>query len=154
MAKAIFHSTLRLYRFYAIIRIGGDDMLLTKKGFRKILIMAICYFILASIDIFLWAVFNSMGINENCLLILGIVVYLLCILIVFLGLYAEGKGKLINLGNKLVRNELKPAEFIEQYESLKDSNDLVIKKPDIETLQLLAIAYDSLDDRKKCTCNR
>ena len=123
-------------------------MFLTKKSFRKILIMAICYFLLGSISIFLWFVFNSMGINENFLLFLGIVVYWLCILIVFWGLYAEGKGKLINLGNKLVRNELKPAEFIEQYESLKDSNDLVIKKPGIETLQLLAIAYDSLDDRK------
>ena len=60
-----------------------------------------------------------MGINENFLLILGIIVYLLCILMIFWGRYAEGKGKLINLGNKLVRNELKPAEFILHYESLK-----------------------------------
>ena len=123
-------------------------MFLTKKGFRKILIMAICYFILASIAIFLWAVFNSMGIKENFLLMLGIIVYLLCVLIIFCGRYAEGKGKLVNLGNKLVRNELKPAEFIREYEALKNSSDLVTNKPSIEVLQLVAIAYDSLDDRE------
>ena len=75
-------------------------MFLTKKSVRKILIMAICYFILGSIAIFLWSVFNNMGINENFLLILGIIVYLLCPLIILWGRYAEGKGKLINLGNK------------------------------------------------------
>ncbi len=122
-------------------------MFLTRKSFLKILIMAICYFILGSIAISLWFVFNGMGISENFLLILGIIVYLLCVLMIFWGRYAEGKGKLINLGNKLVRNELKPAEFIMHYESLKKSNDLMIKKPSIEVLQLIAIAYDSLDDR-------
>ena len=124
-------------------------MFLTKKSFRKILIMAICYFILGSIAIILWAVFNSMGIKENSLLMLGFIVYLLCVLITFWGRYAEGKGKLINLGNKLVRNELKPAEFIREYEALKNSSDLVINKPSIEVLQLVAIAYDSFDDREK-----
>lgn len=123
-------------------------MFLTRKSFRKILIMAICYFILGSIAISLWAVFNSMGIKENVLLILGIIVYLLCVLLIFWGRYAEGTGKLINLGNRLVRNELKPAEFIREYEALKKSNDLVVNKPCIEVLQLVAVAYDSLDDRE------
>ena len=141
-------EVLLLRRFYAIIHIGGDYMFLTKKGFRKILIMAICYCILASIAIFLWAFLNSMGIKENFLLMLGIIVYLLCVLIIFWGRYAEGKGKLVNLGNKLVRNELKPAEFIREYEALKKSSDLVTNKPSIEVLQLVAIAYDSLDDRE------
>ncbi len=93
-------------------------MFLTKKSFRKILIMAICYFLLGSISIALWAVFNNMGINENFLLILGLIVYFLCLLMIFWGRYAEGKGKLINLGNKLIRNELKPAEFIREYVAL------------------------------------
>jgi len=126
----------------------GDFMFLTKKSFRKILIMAICYFILASIAIFLWAVFNSMGINENFLLILGIIVYLLCVLIIFWGRYAEGKGKLINLGNKLVRQELKPAEFIRHYEKLKNADDLVIKKLSVDVLRVALIAYDLLNDRE------
>lgn len=124
-------------------------MFLTKKSFRKILIMAICYFLLGSISIALWFVFNGMGINENFLLILGIIVYLLCGLMISWGRYAEGKGKLINIGNKLVRNELKPSKFLNEYETLKNSNDLIINKPSIEVLQLVAVAYDSLDQREK-----
>lgn len=111
--------------------------------------MAICYFLLGTISIVLWIVFNSIGIHEKFLLILGIIVYFLCVLMIFWGKYAEGKGKLINLGNKLVRNQLKPAEFIRQYELLINSDDLIIKKPSVEVLQLVAIAYDSLDDRDK-----
>lgn len=124
-------------------------MFLTKKSFRKILVMAICYFLLGSVAIVLWAVFNSIGVNENFLLTLGVIVFSLCPLIIFWGRYAEGKGKLINFGNKLVRNELKPADFIEHYELLKNSDNLIIKKPSIEVLQLVAIAYDSLDQREK-----
>ncbi len=123
-------------------------MFLTKKSLKKILLMVICYFLLGSISIALWAVFNSMGVNENFLLILGIIVYLLCILFVFWGRYAEGEGMLINLGNKLVRQELKPAEFIKHYEELKNCGDLVIKKPSIDVLRVALIAYDLLNDRE------
>lgn len=124
-------------------------MFLTRKSFRKILIMAMCYFILGSICITFAILFTNVGIDSTFLFALGVVVYVLNILIVFWGGYAEGKGKLINLGNKLVRNELKPAEFIKHYELLKNSDDLIIKKPGIDVLQLVAIAYDSLDDREK-----
>ena len=124
-------------------------MLLTKKSFRKILIMAICYFLLGSISVSLWAVFYSMGINEDILLILGIIVYLLCVLMIFWGRYFEGEGKLINLGNKLVRNELKPAELIKYYEGLKNTDDLVVKKPSVDVLRVVVIAYDLLNDREK-----
>lgn len=123
-------------------------MFLTKKSFRKILIMAICYFLLGSISIVLWALFNSMGINENFLLILGIIVYLLCPPVIFLGRYAEGKGKLINMGNKLIRNDLKPDKFIRHYEELKNADDLVVKKPSVDVLRVALIAYDLLNDRE------
>lgn len=123
-------------------------MFLTKKSFRKLLIMAICYFLLGSIFIALWFVFNNMGIFENFLLVLGIATYLIGVLIVVWGCYAEGEGKLINLGNKLVRNELKPAEFIKHYEGLKNADDLVIKKPSVDVLRVLLVAYDLLDDRE------
>ena len=123
-------------------------MFLTKKGFRKILIMAICYFSLGSFCIAFWILFNIMGVPGSFLLILGIITYVFCTLIIFGGRYAEGKGKIINLGNKLVRNELKPAEFIKHYESLKNANDLIVKKPSIEVLQLVAVAHDLLDDRE------
>lgn len=124
-------------------------MFLTKKGFLKILIMAIVYFLLGSICIGLWFVYNSMEFDDNFLLKLGIFVYVFCIIIIFWGRNAEGKDKLINLGNKLVRKELKPAEFIKKYELLKNSDDLIIKKPSIDVLKLVAIAYDSLDEKEK-----
>lgn len=120
-------------------------MFLTKKSFRKILVITVCYFLLSSISIVTWAIFNSMEIHEYFLLILGILAYLLCGLMAFVGRYAEGKGKLIKLGNKLVRNELKPAEFLNEYAILRNSNDLILAKPSIEVLQLVAAAYDSLD---------
>ena len=123
-------------------------MFLTKKSFQKILIMAICYFSLGSICVAFSILFSIIGISANFLLVLGIITYLLCVLMIFWGRYAEGTGKLISLGNKLVRNELKPAEFIRHYELLKTSSDLIIKKPSIEVLQLVAIAYDSLDDKE------
>ena len=139
---------LIFHRFYAIMHIGGDEMFLTKKGFRKILFIAIGYFSLGSICIIFSVLFNNIGISDIFLLALGIITYLLCALMVFWGRYAEGKGKLINLGNKLVRKELKPLEFIRRYESLKNSDDLIINKPCLEVLHLVACAYDSLDNRE------
>lgn len=123
-------------------------MFLTKKSFRKILIMAICYFILGCICITFAILFTNMGIDSTFLFTLGVIVYALNVLMIFCGRYAESKGKLINLGNKLVRNELQPAKFIKHYEFLNKSDDLIIKKPSIEVLQLVAVAYDSLDDRE------
>lgn len=125
-------------------------MFLTKKGLKKILIMAVSYLVLGSSCITIAILFTNMGIDATFLLILGAIVYALNVIIIFYGRYAEGKGKLINLGNKLVRNELKPAEFIREYTALKNSNDLVINKPSVEVLQLVAIAYASLDDRENC----
>lgn len=124
-------------------------MFLSRKSLMKILIMALCYFLLGSALIALAAVFNSMSINGNILLILGISLCLLCPIVVFWGRYAEGAGKLINLGNKLVRKELKPAEFIKHYEKLRDSEDLVINKPSVDVLRVALVAYDLLGDREK-----
>lgn len=125
-------------------------MFLSKKGFTKVLIMVICYIALGSICIALWVAFSLVGAEAILLLILGVTVYLLCALIALWGLYAEGKGKLLNTAQKLVRVELRPADFIKEYETLKGSSDLVINKPSFEILQILAVAYDTLDDRKAC----
>ncbi len=124
-------------------------MLLTKKSLVKILIMAVCYFILGSVCFALGALMITLGINGVFLLWLGAIVYVLDVLIVFWGRYAEGKGRLINLGNRLVRNELRPAEFINEYENLR-SEALVVNKPEMELLQMVAVAYDCLDDREHC----
>lgn len=129
---------------------GGGGMFLTKKGFAKILIMAICYIALGSICVALGVAFSLAGADATLLLMLGVIVFLLCVLIVLWGLYAEGKGKLLNSARKLVRIDLHPGDFIKEYESLKDSQELIIKKPSFEVLQMLAVAYDSLDEREKC----
>ncbi len=123
-------------------------MFLTKQGLRKILIMAICLFLLGSITIAFWFLFRSVNVSDNHLLILGLILYLLCVPFVFLEWYSEGKGRLINLGNRLVRKELKPADFIKYYEYYKSSNDLIVKKPSVEILLLVATAYDLLNDRE------
>jgi len=125
-------------------------MFLTKKGLFKILIMAICYFVVGSSSIATALLFLNLGIKDDFLFWLGAIACAIGILSIFGGRYAEGKGKLINSANKLVRNELKPAEFINEYEILKNSKDLVINKPSSEILQLVAIAYDSLDNREHC----
>ena len=125
-------------------------MFLTKKGFLKIVIMALCYFAIGSFCIVAGIILATLDANAIFLFVLGAICYGLCPIIVAWGRYAEGKGKLISLGNKLVRNELKPNEFITEYQRLKDSTELVVNNPSIEILQLVAIAYDSLDDRKNC----
>ncbi|MBQ5633994.1 MAG: hypothetical protein IIV11_03825 [Clostridia bacterium] len=125
-------------------------MFLSKKGFAKVLIMVICYIALGTFSIASWIFFALLGSESALLLILGLATYLTCALIALWGLYAEGKGKLLNTAQKLVRVELRPAEFIKQYEALRSSTDLVINKPSFEALQMLAIAYDALDDRESC----
>lgn len=125
-------------------------MFLFKKGLAKVLIMVICYIALGSFSIASWIFFRLLGSESALMLILGVATYLTCALIALWGLYAEGKGKLLNTAQKLVRVELRPAEFIKQYEALRNSSELIINKPSFEVLQMLAIAYDTLDDRESC----
>ncbi len=125
-------------------------MFLTKKGFWKIVIMAVCYFAIGSFCIVAGIILAALDADANFLFVLGAICYGFCPIIIACGRYAEGKGKLINLGNKLVRNELKPNEFIKEYQRLKDSTELVVNKPGIEILQLVALSYDCLDDKENC----
>ena len=125
-------------------------MFLTKKGFWKIVWMTAAYFALGSISLALGIVFSALGADAKVLLVTGVLCYVACVPVVFWGLYAEGKGKLIHLGNKLVRMELKPREFIKEYQRLKNATDLVVKKPSVEVLLLVVLAYDSLDDKENC----
>ncbi len=125
-------------------------MFLTKKGLWKVLTIGIAYFLLGSFCVAAGAVFAFFGAGSKLLFVLGTVCVVMCPLCIAWGLYAEGKGKLINLGNKLVRNELKPAVFIREYEQLRNTAGLVLSKPSIEVLRLAATAYDALDDRENC----
>lgn len=122
---------------------GGEYMFLTKKSLKKVLLISTICFALGIVIIVLSAFLFS-----KILLVLGIIECLIGALSVALGCYAEGKGELLNLGNKLIREQLKPAEFIKEYYNVVNSNELIIKKPSIDVLMLLLQAYDCLDDRK------
>lgn len=124
-------------------------MYLTIKGFIQTLVFAVVYFLLGSMCIVISIISTSMGISAKDALIFGIILYILDVLFVLWGIFLAGKGRLINLGNKLVRKELKPAEFLRHYESMKESNAYIIEKPSIDVLQLVAVAYDLMDDKEK-----
>ena len=112
--------------------------------------MALCYFALGSFCIAGALFFANLGENSKLLFVLGAICYSLCPFIALWGRYAEGKGKLLHLGNKLLRTELKPNEFIKQYQEIRNSAELVIGKPSYEVLMLVAMAYDCLDERENC----
>ena len=125
-------------------------MFLTKKGFWKTVVIALCYVVLGSLCMAAGAILATWGANVKLLFALGAFCYIFCPIIIVCGLYTEGKGRLINSGNKLVRNELRPSEFIKEYLRQRNSTELIVNKPSIEVLQLVAIAYDSLNDRENC----
>ena len=118
-------------------------MFLTKRSIFKITFLAVCYFILGSAFLGFYLL-----LGDSFLRSLAIFMYAFCPIFVIWGRYAEGKGKLINLGNKLVRYELKPAEFIKEYERINASEDYAVKRPGIEVLLLVAVAYDILGDKE------
>ena len=123
-------------------------MLLTKKSVVKIALMTMLYFLLGSLSFSSGINFDSLGEPRPELFIIGAVVYALCPLIVLWGCYVEGTAKMLNRYNKLVRRELKPAEFIKEYEELKALPDLVVCKPGFMLLSCLFAAYTSLGDNK------
>jgi len=122
-------------------------MFLSKKSLIKILVLPIICFVVGVIGLYFAIVAALLDIDSTMLFILSILLFLLGVLAIFTFLKNEGKVKYIRLGNKLVNNELRPAEFIKEYELLKNSQGLVIKKPSIEILQLVLAAYDSLSDK-------
>ena len=125
-------------------------MFLTKKGFWKIAIMVICYLVIGSFCMAMGIILAMLELKVTLLFILGGFCFLFCPILILWGRYAEGKGKLLNSANKLLRQELDPAAFIKEYQTLRNSPDLVINKPSLDVLQMVAIAYDTLNDRENC----
>lgn len=124
-------------------------MILTKKSLWKIILLTAGYFVLGSLCIAL-AILCAVLQLDSKIFYLGILLYLLCPLIAWWGIYAEGKAKWINLGNKLVMQKLDPAEFIKQYQTLISAHDLIVCKPSVEILQFVIIAYDALNEQERC----
>lgn len=121
-------------------------MFLTKKSIFKIAFLGVMYFVAGSISLALGIDLNMRGSNNVSLFIIGIVLYLLCPLFVLWGRYAEGMGKLAKKYIGVLREGLRPAEFIKEYEDLTGSSDLVVCKPSTEALLFVALAYDCLNE--------
>lgn len=124
-------------------------MFLTKKSLVKIWLMTLCYVLLGGISLGLWFFLGCGESGDAFLLIMGIALLLLSVLVYFWGRYAEGKGKLLALGNELVRKKCKPAEFLCRYEELRGSKELAVNRPELAVLQLVVIAHDILDQRQQ-----
>lgn len=125
-------------------------MILTKKGLLKILLMALLCLVVGGGCIAAGFVLMGMSIAPTPLFVLGGTALFIGVLGTLSGIYAEGKGILINLSLTLVRKELKPAEFIKEYERLTSSDELVINKPGVEVLNHLAVAYHAVGDTASC----
>ncbi len=123
-------------------------MFLTRKSFTKILVLAIFCFLFGTVSIAAGILFLKLGSDSFDLLACGAILYSLSFASFYWGRYAEGTGKIVNLGNRLVRTALKPAEFIKQYEIIRNADDLVVKKPSTDVLQLVANAYHLMGNRE------
>lgn len=120
-------------------------MFLNEKGLLKALLVTAEYFVLGCFCIVCNFILSWLGAFSTFLLVLGIVVILLCPLIFLYGRYVEGKAIHINKANKLVRKQLKPAEFLKYYNSLKNNDSLIINKPSFEILYFVYCANDVLN---------
>ncbi len=122
-------------------------MFLNKKVLTKIWLLTGAYLTLAACCFVSTVVFTCLDMECGTLIVLGILSVILAPLFYKLGRYAEGKGKLLSKGNKLICHELRPAEYIRLYEERRDDPTNVISKPDYDVLQMLVAAYDALEDR-------
>ena len=119
-------------------------MFLTKKSLKKIRTLVAVYYIIGLFCLITHGIFKYFYIEGNFLLILGILCFGLAIVFRSVGRYAEGKGILINQGNKLIFHELCPAEFIRLYEEKKNCAENVVSQLDFDVLQMVFLAYDSM----------
>ena len=119
-------------------------MFLTKKSLTKIWLLTGAYLVLAAFCFFIAIVFAVFQIECMTYIIIGTLCLAASPLIYKFGRYAEGKGKLIAKGNKLILHQLRPAEFVRLYEEKRNDPGNVVSEPDFEVLQMLASAYDAL----------
>ena len=124
-------------------------MFLNKKALTKIWLLVGGYLLVATFCFLNGIVFAIFEMECTIFFILGSLCLVLTPLFYKLGRYAEGKGKLISKGNRLVFHQLRPAEFIRLYEEKRNDPGNVISKPDYDVLQLLLTAYDAQGDKNR-----
>ncbi|MCQ2450339.1 MAG: hypothetical protein MJ132_09185, partial [Clostridia bacterium] len=123
--KAVAFSLCLLYTEFIKSK-RGNVMFLTQKSLRKIRLLTTAYFILGAIMLVLALLSLALHINAVPDFVFSGLVILLGLLFRKWGRFAEGKGKLINAGNKLVNKGLRPGEFVELYHQRKNDPTNVI----------------------------
>ncbi len=123
-------------------------MFLTKKALFKIWFMTITYAVFGVIWFLMPIVHTALRPDSVKYVIFGSICLLLALLFYKWGRIAEGKGKLLRKGRKLIYFEMRPAEFIRLYEEARDCPSNVVSEPDFDVLTMLAAAYDALDDEE------
>lgn len=124
-------------------------MFLTRKALKKIRLIVGVYCGLAVFCLVMSIVFVLLDMEIKPLIILGVLALFLGFVFSKIGRYAEGKAKLLNLGSKLVLQQLRPAEFVRLYEQTRDCRDNVVSEPDFDVLNILMTAYDSMGETDK-----
>ncbi len=124
-------------------------MFLNKKAITKIALMSGAYILLSILCLGTGIAFSILFGEADTLIPLGIVCFCLGISFIFWGRFAEGKGKLLAKGNKLIYQQLHPAEFIALYEEKRDDPTNVVAKPDFDVFQMLLSAYLCTDSKDK-----
>ncbi len=122
-------------------------MILTKNSMVKIWVLFALFFLIGSLGIPAMLTQNE-PITAGNIIYVGIA-YLLGVGTFLLGRYAEGTANWVNLGNKLVMKELRPEDFLFEYETLKKRKDVVTFKPKAEILRLVALAYKTAGQDEK-----
>lgn len=59
-----------------------------------------------------------------------------------------GVSPFLSKYNKLVENDLRPAEYLEYYNKAVNAPDLVVKKPDLNVLKTVMDSYEFLNDEE------
>lgn len=121
-------------------------MFLNKKSLIKIWLLVGSYLALAVICFLIAIFFAVLEIESKFHIIVGCFCLAAAPLFYAFGRYAEGTGKLLSKGNKLVSQQLRPAEFVRLYEEKRSDPSNVVSKPDFAVLQLLVTAYDALGE--------
>lgn len=122
-------------------------MFLTRKQRNKIRLLIVAYFLFGVVCFAAYYGFGRLEMEANLLYSLGAFSVAFGTVLLLLGNYGEGTGKLVRYGDQMVNRKLQPAQYIRRYQEKRDCPDNVIAKPDFSVLVLLASAYGAVGDK-------
>lgn len=127
-----------------------DNMFYTKKERNKNLFYTVFFFALGLFCLFLASYTSDIKVFSTIIFIVFVICCFYVFFLILFGKYADSEAKYISRWTTFIRNELRPAECIKEYESLRNTPGLLVNQPTVNVLYLLAIAYSIIDEREKC----